>query len=73
MCVTLNWVLIHPVPTQVNITRSYVCSRFYLDDPPGEGNAFVSQSGIPPKELEKGRKLAEVEPEFIPGRALSYW
>jgi len=33
MCVTLNWVVTHLVLTQVNTTRGYVCSRFYLHDP----------------------------------------
>ena len=51
MCVTLNRAVTHLMLAQANITRSYVCLRFYLHDPLGE------------KEL----KLAEAEPEFTPG------
>src|SRR5260221_3534006 len=58
MCVTLNWVVTHLVLTQINITRSYVCLRFYLYDPLGLGNAFVSQPGILPNGLEKEPQTA---------------
>jgi hypothetical protein len=45
---------------------SYVSSRFYLHDPPGEGNVFMPHPDIPPEALEKERKLAKEEPDVNP-------
>jgi len=64
MCVTLNWVVTHLVLTQVNITRSYVCSRFYLRDSPDEDNTFVPHPDIPPEDPEKERKLRKQGPNL---------
>ncbi|KAI0262088.1 hypothetical protein BC834DRAFT_829364 [Gloeopeniophorella convolvens] len=48
----------------------YVCSRFYLHDPPGEGNALQPHPDIPPEALRKERELEEAEPEVNPGACL---
>ncbi|TFY69958.1 hypothetical protein EVG20_g2922 [Dentipellis fragilis] len=44
----------------------YILSRFYLHDPPGEGNAFQPHQNAPAEILEKERELAEAEPETNP-------
>jgi len=44
----------------------YVCSRFYLHDPPGEDNAFMPHPDIPQEALEKERELESAEPEVNP-------
>jgi len=49
-----------------DITCSYVCSRFYLHDPPGEDNLFMPHPDIPPEALRKERELAEAKPEVNP-------
>jgi Ca2+:H+ antiporter len=48
------------------ISHSYVCSRFYLHDPPGEDNLFMPHPEIPPEALRKERELAEAKPEVNP-------
>jgi len=49
-----------------DIIRSYVCSRFYLYDPPGDGNLFMPHPDVPPEALRKQRELAEAKPEVNP-------
>jgi len=44
----------------------YVCSRFYLHDPPGEDNLFMPHPDIPPEALEKERELAKETPKVNP-------
>ncbi|TFY79083.1 hypothetical protein EWM64_g4931 [Hericium alpestre] len=44
----------------------YVCSRFYLHDPPGEGNAFQPPAGAPADLVAKERELREADPEINP-------
>ncbi|KAA1470848.1 hypothetical protein DENSPDRAFT_836749 [Dentipellis sp. KUC8613] len=44
----------------------YILSRFYLHDPPGEGNAFQPHRDAPAEVLEKERELEEAEPETNP-------
>ena len=66
MCAALNQVARHPVSIMLTQTCSYVCSRFYLHDPPGEGNAFAPHPDIPDEALEKERKLELEEPKANP-------
>ncbi|KAI0290217.1 hypothetical protein BC826DRAFT_913469 [Russula brevipes] len=44
----------------------YVCSRFYLHNPPGEDNALTPRPEIPVEALHKERELAEAEPDVNP-------
>ncbi|ETW78302.1 H+/Ca2+ exchanger Vxc1-like protein [Heterobasidion irregulare TC 32-1] len=44
----------------------YVCSRFYLHDPPGQDNAFRLPAGAPQEAIERERELANAEPEVNP-------
>jgi hypothetical protein len=56
----------HSNAPQADITPSYVCSRFYLHDPPGQEDVFLPHPEIPEEALEKERELAEAEPEVNP-------
>jgi Ca2+:H+ antiporter len=42
---------------------SYVCSRIFLHNPPGEDNAFQLHPAAPDALKEEERKLAEAEPK----------
>ncbi|KAI0300648.1 hypothetical protein B0F90DRAFT_394585 [Multifurca ochricompacta] len=48
----------------------YICSRFYLQNPPGENSVFAPHPDIPPEALRKERELAEAEPEVNPWACL---
>ena len=48
------------------VETSYVCSRFYLHDPPGQDNAFRLPAGAPQEAIERERELANAEPEVNP-------
>lgn len=41
----------------------YICSRFYIHDPPGEGNAFLPHAELPAAIREHEEKLEHEEPE----------
>lgn len=43
---------------------SYICSRIFLHDPPGEDNALALHPSAPAALREEERKLAEAEPEI---------
>ena len=48
-------------------TLSYVCSRIYLHDPPGdEYDAFMPYPEIPAEALRKEQELAEADPNVNP-------
>lgn len=55
-----------------DITRSYVCSRIYLHDPPGQDqdDVFLPHPEIPAEALRKERELAEAEPDVNPWACL---
>ena len=42
---------------------SYICSRIFLTNPPGEGNALEHHPSAPDAIKEKERHLAEADPE----------
>ena len=42
---------------------SYVCSRIFLTNPPGEGSALKHHPSAPDAIKEKERHLAEADPE----------
>ena len=42
---------------------SYICSRIFLINPPGEGSALEHHPSAPDALKEKERHLAEVDPE----------
>ncbi|KAI9461408.1 hypothetical protein F5148DRAFT_1286668 [Russula earlei] len=44
----------------------YVCSRFYLHDPPGQNDLFQPHPDVPPEALLKERELAEATPDVNP-------
>ncbi|THH13160.1 hypothetical protein EW146_g7031 [Bondarzewia mesenterica] len=44
----------------------YLCSRFYLHDPPGEDNAIRPPSNAPKEAIEREMELANAEPEVNP-------
>lgn len=49
------------------IFLSYVCSRFFIFDPPGEGNALITPdapAALKEKELELAHKEPKVNPWF---------
>ena len=48
------------------VETSYVCSRFYLHDPPGQDNAFRLPASAPQEAIERERELANAEPEVNP-------
>jgi Ca2+:H+ antiporter len=51
--------------TQVPL--SYVCSRIYLQHPPGdETNLFMPHPEIPAEALRKEQELAEAQPDVNP-------
>jgi len=67
MCALLNCVVSsHLVFTQAYITPSYVCSRFYLHDPPGQDDESMPHPEIPEEALRKERELAEAKPDVNP-------
>lgn len=45
---------------------SYICSRIFLTDPPGDDNALELHPAAPDALREKERELAETEPEVNP-------
>ncbi len=48
-------------------TLSYVCSRIYLHDPPGDDNdESMPHPEIPAERLRKEQELAEAEPGVNP-------
>lgn len=53
------------------VSLSYVCSRIYLHDPPGdEFDAFMPHPEIPAEALRKEQELAEAEPDVNPWACL---
>lgn len=49
--------------SDTNYNLSYVCSRIFLTNPPGEDNALVLHPAAPDALKERERILAEEEPE----------
>jgi len=47
-------------------THSYVCSRIYLHDPPGQDDDSMPHPKISPEALRKAEELAKAEPEVNP-------
>ncbi|KAI0051280.1 hypothetical protein FA95DRAFT_1554616 [Auriscalpium vulgare] len=44
----------------------YVCSRFYIHDPPGDNNAFRPTPNTPGEDVKKELELEDEEPEVNP-------
>lgn len=44
----------------------YICSRFYLHDPPGDDNALRVPADAPKEAIERSQELAKAEPEVNP-------
>ena len=47
-------------------THSYVCSRIYLHDPPGQDDDSMPHPQLSPEALRKAEELAKAEPKVNP-------
>lgn len=54
------------VLTLINLTHSYICSRIYLHDPPGQDDDSMPHPEIPLEALRKEQELADAEPDVNP-------
>jgi hypothetical protein len=53
--------------TLTEVTLSYVCSRIYLHNPPGDDDdALMPHPEIPDEALRKEQELADAEPDVNP-------